>query len=117
MKRNFKPILIISLLVASLCAVMIYHEEKKDEPMERREKHREIAHRLADLSGHGSNQFLSMVAPICEDLTKKEMERLGKGFEDGRLYSNELGQDLFYKVLYLNPQSLSYFEDRPYRSK
>lgn len=103
MKKTFLIItLIVAAMALSACA--------EDTPEARRTKRREIGARLAEINVRGSNLFYDIDVTSC---TVKELEQIGKALEDGFLYTHEIDQDLFYKLLYENSRNLECFADRP----
>lgn len=76
--------------------------------VERYNKWSEIGRRLENPLG--SNHFLMMHTNGC---TMKELEQIGKAFEDGHMYTHEIDQDLFYKLLYIDLDNISYFTNSP----
>ena len=103
MKKIFLSItFIVAAIALSACT--------EDTPEARDNKRSEIGHRLAGINALGSNHFYMTNTDGC---TVKELEQIGKAFEDGHMYTHEIDQDLFYKLLYIDLDNMRYFTNSP----
>ena len=103
LKPNFKDMKKIVLSITLIVAAVALSACTEETPEARRAKKMEICRLLPPL---GSNQFFSMSTEGC---TIKELEQIGKAFEDGYMYTNEIDHDLFVKLLQINPNNVTYF--------